>query len=60
MGYDGNSVVEFNAQVGYESNLGLGLEAGYRSVRMELDAFDDVDSAEIDVSGPYAAINYHF
>ena len=58
--YDDNSLVEFNAQIGYESDLGLGIEAGYRAVHIEFDEFDDVDNAEIEVSGPYAAINYHF
>lgn len=60
LSYDGNSLLEFAAQVAWESDMGLGIEAGWRSVDIELDAFDDVDTAEIDVSGPYAAINYHF
>lgn len=58
--YDDDSLIEYNAQLGYESDIGLGIEAGYRAVQIEFDAFDDVDKAEIDVSGPYAAINYHF
>ena len=58
--YEDNTVTEFVAQVGYESDLGLGVEAGWRSVQIELDAFDDVDTAEIDISGPYAALNFHF
>jgi outer membrane protein len=60
LSYDGNRLVEFDAQIGWESDLGIGIEAGYRAVQLELDAFDDVNHAEIDVSGPYAAINYHF
>jgi hypothetical protein len=52
--------LEFDAKIGYESSVGLGIEAGYRAVQIELDAFDDVDVAELDVSGPYAAINFHF
>ena len=52
--------MEFNAQLGYESKLGFGIEAGWRSVRIEVAEFDDVDSAKIDISGPYAALNYHF
>lgn len=58
--YDGNSLLEANAHIGYESVLGLGIEAGYRTVRMELDGFEDVQAAELDISGPYAAINFHF
>ena len=60
MSYDDNSLIEFEAQIGWESQVGLGIEAGYRAVQIELDTFDDVDNAAIDVSGPYAAINYHF
>ena len=58
--FQGNSLMEFNAHIGYESPIGLGLEAGYRSVQMELDSFEDVQSAELDISGPYAAVNFHF
>ena len=60
MGYDDNSVIEFDAQIGWESEIGLGFEVGYRAVQIELATFDDVDSADIEVRGPYAAINYHF
>lgn len=60
MSYDDNHLIEFNAQVGWESQIGFGLEAGWRTVQIELSSFDAVDNAEIDVSGPYAALNYHF
>jgi outer membrane protein len=60
MSYDDNRLIEFDAQIGWESEVGFGIEAGYRAVQIELDTFDDVDNAEIDVSGPYAAVNYHF
>lgn len=58
--YDGNSLLEFNTQIGWESQLGLGFEAGWRAVQLELDSFDDVETAEVDITGPYASINYHF
>lgn len=58
--YDDSSLLEYNAQIGWESDFGLGFEAGYRAVELEIDAFDDVDNADIEVRGPYAAINYHF
>lgn len=58
--YDNNSMLEFNAQVGWESSKGLGLEAGYRAMEMQLDSFDEVDAAHLDIKGPYAALNYHF
>ncbi len=58
--YDDSSLLEYNAQVGWESDFGLGFEAGYRAVELEIEAFDDVDNADIEIRGPYAAINYHF
>ena len=60
MSYQGNSLIEYAALVGYESDIGLGVEAGYRSVQLELDEFEDIAQAELDISGPYAAINFHF
>ncbi len=58
--YDGSSLLEFNTQVGWESSIGLGFEAGWRAVQLDLEEFDDVDSAELDITGPYASLNYHF
>ena len=58
--YDGNSLIEYNAHVGYETEIGFGIEAGYRGIVMELDTFEGVQKAKIDISGPYAALNYHF
>ncbi len=49
-----------SVQVGWESPVGLGAEIGWRSYNLELDSFDNIDSAEIDISGPYAAVNFHF
>ena len=57
---DGNSLIDGNLVVGWESPYRLGIEAGWRSYRLELDDFDDVDSADLEVSGPFAAINVHF
>ena len=58
--YDDNTLIGFDAKIAYESNVGLGIEVGYRAVQVELDAFDEVNLAQIDVNGPYAAINFHF
>ena len=57
---DGNSLIDGNLVVGWESPFRIGIEAGWRTYRLELDDFDDVDSADLDVSGPFAAINLHF
>lgn len=60
LGYDGHKLIDANAQVGWESPIGLGAELGWRTFSLELDSFEDIDRAEIDVSGPYAALNFHF
>ena len=60
LGYDGSQLFDANVQLGWESPIGLGLEAGWRTYRLELDDVDDFSDASIDVSGPYAALNYHF
>lgn len=60
MAYDGNSLTEFNAHLGWESDIGLGVEAGWRSLELELDDFDQVANAVLEVDGPYAALNFHF
>lgn len=58
--YDGNELYDLNAQVGFESSLGLGAELGWRSFQLTLDQFDELDRADIEVAGPYLALNYHF
>jgi len=58
--YADKSLAEFSAQLGWDNDGGLGIEAGYRVVRFEIDGFDEVQSANLEVSGPYAALNYHF
>lgn len=58
--YEGNRLMEYTALIGYESKVGLGFEAGYRAVQFELKEFEDVQNAQIDINGPYAAVNFHF
>lgn len=60
LAYDGHQLMDANAQIGWESPVGLGAELGWRTMRLELDSIDDIDSADIDISGPYAAVNFHF
>ena len=57
---DGNSLIDGNLVLGWESPYRIGVEAGWRTYRLKLDDFDDVDSADVEVSGPFAAINVHF
>ena len=58
--YDGNELYDLNAQIGYESDLGLGAELGWRSFQLTLDQYDELDRADVEVAGPYLALNYHF
>ncbi|MEQ8859833.1 MAG: TIGR04219 family outer membrane beta-barrel protein [Pseudomonadales bacterium] len=60
LAYDGHQLLDANAQLGWESPLGLGAEIGWRTLRLDLDDIDEIDSADIDISGPYAALNFHF
>lgn len=60
VGYDGDQLTDVSAQVGWESPLGLGAELGWRSFDLEFDDYDDIDSAELTIDGPYAAVNFHF
>jgi len=60
MGYSDNNLVDANAQVGWESSLGLGAEVGWRILSLDIDDVDDFDKSGIDVSGPYMALNFHF
>ncbi len=53
-------VREANTQVGWKSNAGFGLQAGWRAYRMTLDALPDESSATIDLSGPYATFSVKF
>ena len=60
LAYDGNRLVDATLSVGWESSIGFGVEGGYRAFQLELDDVDDISSASLNVSGPYAAINFHF
>ena len=59
IGYSGNSFMDAVAKIGYEGSLGLGVEAGLRTISVELDDQDDL-SASLDLSGPYIAATFHF
>ncbi|MDZ7669741.1 MAG: TIGR04219 family outer membrane beta-barrel protein [Gammaproteobacteria bacterium] len=60
LAYDGHSLIDASAQIGWTSPVGLGAELGWRTLRLDLDDIDDIDHAEIDISGPYAAVNFYF
>jgi len=58
--YSGNSLIDLNLQVGWESSPGFGAEAGWRTYSLDIEDLDDIDQAGIDIAGPYLALNYHF
>lgn len=60
IGYDGSSLIDASAVVGWESPVGLGAELGWRTYRLELDNADDFETLNFDVSGVFAAVNFHF
>lgn len=60
LAYEGDRLLDLSAQVGWESPWGLGAEVGWRQFDLELDDVGDIDLAEIEISGPYAALNFHF
>lgn len=59
IGYSGSSYSDYLLNVGYESSLGLGIEGGYRTQRIELDEVEDI-SADFQFSGAYLGMFYHF
>ncbi len=55
----GNAVTETTAVIGYESAIGLGIEAGTRSFDFEL---DDIDNyyGDLKFDGSFVNVTYHF
>ena len=60
LAYRGDSLIDIDARVGWESDLGFGLELGYRFLDLDLDDFDDIDSADLRVKGPFAGLTFSF
>lgn len=56
--YDDDSFTDIVARINYEAAFGLGLEAGYRKI--ELDIEEGNFEADLEISGIYAGISYHF
>ncbi len=63
IGYSGDAVLDYTVKIAYESDLipflGLGFEAGYRSLTLELEELDDLET-DLEIKGPYAAVTMHF
>ncbi len=56
--YSGDSVMDYSINLGYETSIGLGIEAGYRSFEIEYE--DDNEKADITIDGSYIGLFYHF
>lgn len=52
------SLIDYKATIGYESGIGLGVEAGLRS--FEIDYDDDDEQANLTIDGIFAGVFYHF
>jgi outer membrane protein len=59
IGYDGNSLTDVTAYIRYTSDYFFGVEAGVRTISLEL---DDVDSTygKLDFDGPYVSLFLQF
>lgn len=58
--YSQSSLADYSAKISYlfDSVLDLGIEAGYRSITMNID--DDDIQTDIELKGPYVAAIFHF
>ncbi|TDY02963.1 TIGR04219 family outer membrane beta-barrel protein [Thiohalophilus thiocyanatoxydans] len=54
-----NSLTDYTAKVSYTTDFLLGVEAGYRSLELELDDLDDVD-ANMEFDGPFVGLYLDF
>jgi len=57
--YSGNQFYDFEVGIRYTLNLGLGLEGGYKSMKLKLDDIDDL-SLDSTFSGAYAKLIWDF
>ena len=57
--YDGNTFYDAEAGIRYTLAMGLGLEAGYKTMKLELDDIDDLTMTS-DFSGAYGKIVWDF
>lgn len=58
IGYGNTSLTDYKISLGYETDLGLGIEAGVRN--FELDYDDGDEEANLSIDGAFIGIFYHF
>jgi len=56
--YDGDSISDLAFSVGYESDIGLGAKAGYRTFSLEVEESDFV--SDLEFKGAYVSVFFHF
>ncbi len=56
--YDDDTILDLKAMVGWESSIGLGIEAGYRYFDIQYE--DNQEEADVTIEGPYASLFFHF
>lgn len=59
LGDGDNNFTDMQGTIGWESQYGLGVEAGYRVLEVELEDLDDVN-ADLTIDGAFAGLMYHF
>lgn len=59
--YKKSSIIDYKVSVGYETGIGLGLEAGLRTFDVDYEDEDNSDEkADLTIDGAYASLFYHF
>lgn len=56
--YDDKSFIDAEAKIGYESSLGLGLEAGYRMLSFDAEDFEGYN-LDLQIDGVFAGLRFH-
>lgn len=59
IGYDGSNLTDYDAHLGWRSDFLLGVELGYRRMKIKLDDVGGVDS-NLKIGGPYLAATLNF
>ena len=57
--YNGSSMNDFNARVGWRSDFLLGVEVGYSQINLELDDVSNL-TTDLEMGGPYLALSLGF
>ncbi len=59
IGYQGSRFYDYRAEVRYRTPWRVGVQAGYRAIRLDLNDFDGA-SSNLEFSGPYAGLHLAF